>query len=212
MNRPGVSDGLRRYVEAEILPRYDGFDAAHRRDHAETVIRNSLSLGSLYDADPDILYVAAAYHDTGLVVGRERHHTESARIIRADARLREWLSEEQIGLAADAAEDHRASASRAPRTLYGRIVAEADRNIEPTDIIRRTIRYSLGHFPGLDKGGHWERCREHLSEKYGDGGYLKLWIPESANAVRLEELRRIIRNPETLRSVFERLWEEEEDQ
>ena len=27
------------YVEREIIPRYDGFDAAHRRDHVLTVIK-----------------------------------------------------------------------------------------------------------------------------------------------------------------------------
>ncbi len=36
-----IPESLRAYIEARILPRYDGFDAAHRRDHAETVIRQS---------------------------------------------------------------------------------------------------------------------------------------------------------------------------
>ncbi len=36
-----IPDALRTYIEARILPRYDGFDAAHRRDHAEIVIRQS---------------------------------------------------------------------------------------------------------------------------------------------------------------------------
>ncbi len=37
-----VPKSLRAYVEARILPRYDSFDAAYRRDHAQTVIRQSL--------------------------------------------------------------------------------------------------------------------------------------------------------------------------
>ncbi len=36
-----IPDALRTYIEARILPRYDGFDAAHRRDHAQTVICQS---------------------------------------------------------------------------------------------------------------------------------------------------------------------------
>ncbi len=39
-----VPESLRAYIEARILPRYDGFDAAHRRDHTETVIRQSLEI------------------------------------------------------------------------------------------------------------------------------------------------------------------------
>ncbi len=37
-----IPNALRTCIEARILPRHDGFDAAHRRDHAETVIRRSL--------------------------------------------------------------------------------------------------------------------------------------------------------------------------
>ncbi len=39
-----IPDALRTYIEARILPRYDSFDAAHRRDHAEMVIRQSLAI------------------------------------------------------------------------------------------------------------------------------------------------------------------------
>ena len=35
---------LKSYVEREIIPRYDHFDAAHRRDHVETVISQSLEI------------------------------------------------------------------------------------------------------------------------------------------------------------------------
>lgn len=33
-----IAKSLRQYIEAEIIPRYDTFDKAHRRDHVETVI------------------------------------------------------------------------------------------------------------------------------------------------------------------------------
>ena len=39
--------------------------------------------------------------------------------------------------------------------------------------------------------------------------HLKLWIPESRNAARLEELRTIIRNPAWLRKIFDAVYEEE---
>lgn len=68
------------------------------------------------------------------------------------------------------------------------------------------MQFGLKHYPGLDKEEHWVRTVEHLEEKYADGGYLKLWIPESPNAARLEELRAIIRDKARLRSVFDRIY------
>ncbi len=43
-----IPESLRTYIEARILPRYGGFDAAHRRDHAETVIRQSLAIAAAH--------------------------------------------------------------------------------------------------------------------------------------------------------------------
>ena len=204
-----MRDGLHAYIEAEIIPRYRNFDKAHQEDHARSVISQALELARYYDVDPELVYTAAAYHDTGLAVDRATHHLESGIIIRADARLRDWFTEDEIEIIAQAAEDHRASAKTAPRSIYGRIIAEADRLIDPLTVIRRTIQFGLKHYPELSPEGHWERTLQHLREKYGDGGYLQLWIPESPNADRLEELRKIIRKPATLRSVFERIWSEE---
>ena len=198
-----VNEELQTYVEQHILPRYDHFDKAHRRDHAEMVIRQSMQLAERLDVDPDMVYCIAAYHDTGLCEGRDLHHTASARIIRQDGRLRQWFTEEQITLMADAAEDHRASANRPPRTLYGRIVAEADRYIDPEDIVRRTVRFGLDHYPELDREEHYRRTLQHLREKYGRGGYLRLWFPDSPNARRLESLRQIIDDPGRVRRLFD---------
>ena len=202
-----INTELQEYVEREILPRYDQHDAAHRRDHVETVIGQSLAIVRQLNQQganlsEDMAYAIAAYHDTGLCEGREHHHEVSARIIRADQELHRWFSDEQISIIADAAEDHRASSKQAPRTIYGRIVAEADRVIVPETIIQRTIQYGLEHYPTLNREGHYKRTVEHLREKYGEGGYLRLWFPESPNAARLAELRQIIADPVRLRNIF----------
>ena len=202
-----INSDLIEYVEQRIIPRYAAFDSAHREDHARAVIERALELSAHYDVDINIVYAAAACHDLGLAVDRKTHHLESGRIIRSDATLAGILGPEGLEAAACAAEDHRASSETAPRSIYGRIVAEADRLIEPLTIIRRTVQYGLDHYPDLDKEGHWQRTLEHLKEKYGDGGYLKLWIPQSSNAARLEELRKIIRNEERLKRIFEKIWD-----
>ena len=201
----GTEPALARYLEGEVIPRYAAFDAAHREDHARAVVARALDLAQYYPVDRNILYAAAACHDLGLAVDRKTHHLESGRIIRGDAALRALLGEEGLQQAAEAAEDHRASGGE-PRSVYGRIVAEADRLIDPETVIRRTIQFGLDHYPELPPEGHWQRTLQHLQEKYGDGGYLRLWIPESPNAERLEALRRIIRDEPALRSIFDRLF------
>ncbi len=213
---------LQKYIETEILPRYQQFDAAHQLDHVQMVIEQSLRLATTISNSPrylnadgsktiistDMAYTIAAYHDTGLSEGRETHHIASARIIREDKQLLQWFTPAEIEIMADASEDHRASSKSEPRSIYGRIVAEADRAIDPISIIRRTVQYGLSHYPELDKEGHYQRTLEHMAEKYDEGGYLKLWIPESPNAERLSQLRAIIHDKDKMREVFEQQWSE----
>ena len=207
-----MNQQLVEYIESEIIPRYAGFDEAHRVDHARTVIEESLKLARIAGQagndkgeaiNIDMVYAIAAYHDTGLCEGREKHHLVSGRIIREDGTLRRWFTEDQIETMAQAAEDHRASSDHEPRSIYGRIVAEADRIIDGETIVRRTIQFGLSHYPELDRQQHWERMCAHLKEKYDYGGYLKLWIPGSSNAARLEEFRQNLRRPGWLQNLFD---------
>lgn len=201
---------LKEYIESEIIPRYDNFDGAHRRDHVRSVIGQSQELSKYYDVNPEILYAAAAYHDLGLCEGREKHHLVSGRIIREDKMLLNWFSVEEIEVIAEAAEDHRASNETPPRSIYGKIIAESDRLIDPETVIRRTVQYGFAHYPQMNREQMWERTLTHLQKKYGYGGYLRLWIPESSNSCRLEELRKIIADEKRLRSMFDRFYDEEQ--
>ena len=200
-----INPDIVSYIENEIVPRYDNFDAAHQRDHVNMVIKQSLEISNNLDVDLNMVYVIAAYHDTGLCDGREHHHEVSAQIIKSDEDLRKWFSEEQIQTMADAAEDHRASAKNAPRTIYGRIVAEADRFIDPETIVKRTIQYGLDHYPELSKEQQYDRMMQHLHEKYGRNGYLKLWFPNSPNSARLERLHKMIDDETEIKEIFEKM-------
>lgn len=214
---------INHYIYEVIVPQYAGFDAAHKEDHALTVIDQAMKLldemqewvkGQAeadpqwkVDVDREVLKMAAACHDLGLVNGRDRHHLDSGEIIRNDAVLRQWFSEEEIETIAQAAEDHRASGTSEPRSIYGKIVAEADRVIDGETIIRRTIQFGFKHYPDLGREGHMQRAVDHLKEKYGRGGYLKLWIPWSDNAARLNALQDVIADDEAIRLEVERMYE-----
>ena len=197
---------LREYIQGRIIPQYVNFDKAHQINHVEKVIDESLKLASHYDVDVSMVYVIAAYHDLGLCEGREFHHIVSGRILLEDETLRYWFTDEQLLQMKEAIEDHRASNKQAPRSIYGKIVAEADRIIDPEVTLRRTVQYGLSHYPEMDKEQQYKRFREHLTNKYEEGGYLKLWIPQSDNAGRLAELRKLIANEDELLEVFNRLY------
>ena len=204
-----VREEIIGYVESSVIPAYSAFDKGHREPHVRYVVAQALELAAHYDVDPEMVYVAAACHDLGLKEDRKTHHLVSGRIIREDAALRRWFSGAQVETMAQAAEDHRASSDHEPRSIYGRIVAEADRQIVPETVIRRTVQFGFSHYPELDREGHWRRMCAHMQEKYAEGGYLRLWIPESPNAARLEELRGIIRDKARLRALFDRFYDEE---
>ena len=197
---------LVEFIETKILPQYAAFDAAHNMEHVTRVIRHSLELVKVTGADVNMVYAIAAYHDLGMSGPRAVHHITGGKILAADARLKKWFSPEQLKVMREAVEDHRASASHSPRSIYGKIVAEADRDIEKDVVIRRTIQYGLANYPQLDHEGHWKRFKEHMDNKYSKDGYIKLWIPNSPNALRLNELRNLIANPAELRKAFERMY------
>ena len=204
-----ISIKLCEHIRERIIPQYVNFDKAHRIDHVEKVIEESMKLALHYEVNSAMVYTIAAYHDLGLCEGREFHHIVSGKILFADETLWQWFTDDQMLQMKEAIEDHRASNKQAPRSIYGKIVAEADRIIDPEITLRRTVQYGLSHYPEMDKEHQYERFRKRLADKYAEGGYLKLWIPQSDNAGRLAELRQLITNEERIRRVFDQLYEEE---
>ena len=127
------------FVETQILPKYTEFGESHGLRHVNRVIKNSLELARITGADINMVYVVAAYHDLGMSGPRAIHHITSGKILMADARLKRWFSQDQIKIMKEAVEDHRASSSRQPRSIYGKIVAEADRDIDTHENFLRAI-------------------------------------------------------------------------
>ncbi len=196
-----------QFVEQQILPRYTAFGRSHGLAHVQRVIKNSLELGRMLGVNINMVYVIAAYHDLGMEGPRAIHHITGGKILAADARLKKWFSPEQINIMKEAVEDHRASASHAPRSIYGKIVAEADRDLEPEVVFTRAIEFGLEHYPELDKEGQWQRFNNHMEEKYSSHGYIRLWIPNSPNEKRLKDIRDVIADKKQLRNIFDRIYD-----
>ena len=207
--RSTVSLDLMEFIERKILPRYAEFDKAHGMEHVTGVILRSIEIARKVGANVDMAYAIAAYHDLGLSGPRAIHHITGGRIIAADARLRRWFTPEQLKIMKEAVEDHRASASHTPRSIYGKIVAEADRDLKPENVFRRTVQFGLSNYPDKDREEQWQRFCEHLDDKYSTNGYIHLWVPGSPNEERLRELRRIMTHKDELRDIFNRIYDEE---
>lgn len=202
-----INKELKEYIEKNIIPNYANFDKGHNFEHVNTVINESLKLAQTLDLNLNMAYTIAAYHDLGLCKNREIHHTVSGQILIDDINLKKWFTNDEIILMKEAIEDHRASSKNEPRSIYGKVIAEADRVIDPINTIKRTLLYSINNSPKASKEEHFQHVVEHMNEKYAEGGYLKLWVENSNNAQKLEELRKIIAQPEKLKSIFEQLYE-----
>jgi len=201
-----VNPQIITYVHQNILPIYDSFDNAHNREHVDRVIKNSLSIAKDYCVDIDKVYVTAAYHDVGLSQGREDHERHSAIYLLADFKLNKWFSVDDMVLISEAIEDHRASNIQEPRNIYGKIVSDADRDLDYTMVLNRVIRYSLEYFPSYTPEEHFNRTYLHIQDKCGENGYLKIWLDTEPNRSNLMKIRNALSDPDRFKADFMRIF------
>ena len=204
-----VSLDLMQFVETNILPKYVDFGRSHGLAHVQRVIERSLKLARQTGVDMNMAYTVAAYHDIGMSGPRAIHHITGGKILAADQRLRRWFSADQMRVMREAIEDHRASLSHAPRSIYGKIVAEADRDLLPEVVFRRTVQFGLENYPEKTREEHWQRFHEHMLSKYSTHGYITLWIPNSPNEQYLKQIRATIADVNALKAEFDKYYDEE---
>ena len=197
---------IKTYVKNSILPMYGKFDKAHQVDHANMVIEESLEIAKDHSVNLEMVYVIAAYHDLGLQFGRQNHEKNSGKILEEDQELKKWFNSMQIEIMKAAVEDHRASSKIEPRSIYGMIVAEADRLIHYETILYRTIQFGLKNYPNYSKEEQFERTYQHLVEKYGVTGYLKLWLKSQKNLKGLKIIHNELENKDKVKMDFEKIY------
>ncbi len=203
-----MNQTLMAYLKDHIISAYEAFDLAHQPSHVYSIIENSMEIAKDFDVDMDMVYVIACYHDIGMQYGRKDHHLTGGRFLYDDHELNLWFTEEQRTIMKEAIEDHRASSETPPRSIYGKIIAESDRDIEPMNIIERTVQFGFKHYPELSKNEHMNRAILHLEEKYGPNGYLKLWLKTKKNEAGLKEIHRMLEEPESLLKVIEAFYDD----
>lgn len=201
-----MNNELRKYIEENIIVQYKDFDGGHNIDHVTSVIENSLIIAEDYDVNVDMVYVIAAYHDIGIKYGRIDHEITSARELMNDKEICKYFSIQDLDIMQQAIKDHRASNKNEPKTIYGAIVSEADRDISLKTVLKRTVQYGLHNYPKLSKEMHYDRALNHLVDKYGKDGYIKLWLNSERNVKNLQEIRSYIENENALRNEFDMIY------
>ncbi len=144
-----------------------------------------------------MVYTIASYHDLGHYIDRKTHEIISAKIFVEDKKIMQWFTDEQIIIIKEAIEDHRASSNHEPRTIYGKIISTADRTIIDIDnTIKRTYSYGKRNYINLSEEQQIERVYRHLTEKYGENGYAKVYLEDKAFEDALDKLRQSLSNKE----------------
>ena len=219
LNSYGVRSDLIHYVEEEIMPRYVKADEGHRQNHINYVIDRSLSFASKYNEkhsdklDMNAVYAVAAYHDLGLTLGdRSVHEILSAELMWGDVNLGRYFTRKQVMEMSQAVEDHRSSLKREPRSMYGKVVSQADRDTDAEHFVKRTWLY-LKDMPEYRNDFELMKSNisNHIIEKYGENGTAlnKIWFEDEQFSKFLTEVREYARDDDKLTKEIIRLMKDD---
>lgn len=172
-----MNQQLVNYIEQKIFPLYGRNDWAHQIWHIKEVAERSLKLAKDYPVNLDMVYTIAAFHDLGCFVNREKHEEVSAQLMLEDSFIRRSFSDEDRQTMSEAIVDHRGSLEHEPRSIYGKIIASADRFTTIEGILRSTHSYTLEFFPNVPWSEMVQRSYQYIEKKYGKGGYAKSPLP-----------------------------------
>ncbi len=197
-----LNEKLVEYIEKNIFPQYDLNEEGHNINHIITVIIHSFDIAQSYDINLNILYTAVAYHDIGHHLDKDNHEKISANIMYDDLNLNTFFNKEELSIIKLAIEDHRASSSIVPRNIYGQILSAADKNLTLKDAILRTYFYTKKHSPEYNTDEKiFDRIYEHLSEKFGENGYAKIYIKDEKFDNFKKELIELLKNKDNFYKV-----------
>jgi len=172
-----INPELKEYVEREIFPEYEKNNDGHGINHIVQVLKRSFTLSKqLKDINLDMVYTIAAFHDIGHHINKEEHEIVSANMFYENEKMKEFFTEEERIIIKEAIEDHRSSLEGEPRSVYGKLIASADRTPDLKTMVTRTRAYSMKHFKEMTEDEMFERERAELRNRFSkenDRCYIK---------------------------------------
>ena len=169
------------FINQEVKPKYKTFDKAHNLSHFKFVTQNCVEYASeLINkgqyVDLEIAYVVGALHDVGIEKGREGHAKSSGKFVRECKMMKDLFDDETIELIAQAVEDHSSHLEYEPRSIYGKIVADADRNNSLYLVFSRPVKFGVKNEPQFNREEQIERVYQFVNKKFGRNGYVNYWL------------------------------------
>lgn len=178
-----IDKNLYNYLQENILPKYEKNIGGHDIDHINYVINRSFEIIQEFNLNVNynIVYTTAMYHDIGYKKDPDNHEIVSAQIFDSDNNIKRFFNKDDQKIIHEAIVDHRASLEYEPRSIYGKIVSSADREISVENMLIRSLRYQRDKHkaenPTLDD--IIEYSYKKLSSKYGKvNGYAKMYYKD----------------------------------
>jgi len=207
---------IEEYITNNILVMYDEYDElGHGRGHIDNVIDRSFELVSIFklDINYEMVFVIAAFHDIGYSIDADYHEEVSSQIFLSDLMIKKFFTEDDIRVIAEAIVDHRASLEYEPRSIYGKLVSSADREISLENMLKRSILFQKNKHkdenPSVDQ--IIEYSYQKLFSKYGRVGYAKMYFPDKKYLDYLESIREILDDKnkfiELERQIYNKIFE-----
>ena len=200
-----INEELKKHIEEVIFKSYDKNDDAHNLEHIKYVIERSYMFASrVPDINLEMVYVIAAYHDIGHYIDAKNHEKVSGEMLLKNQNLRRFFTEEEIKTMSEAVCDHRASSKNEPRSIYGKIVSSADRNVLIDVPLKRTYSYRKVHNQTSTLDEIIEESRLHLLDKYGKEGYAttKMYFEDEDYKKFLDDIALLVSDKEEFKRRF----------
>ncbi len=191
-----VNQKLKDYIDNQILINYGDNIGGHGIDHIRQVIERSFEIVEEFklDVNLDIVYTIAAFHDISYKDDPDRHEELSAEYFMNDEGIKKFFSEEEINIIYEAIIDHRASLEYEARSVYGKIVSSADREISVDNMLKRSFLFQRDKHANENPTTNEiiEYSYKKLSSKYGKGGYAKMYYPDKKYLDFLSNMQSLI--------------------
>lgn len=192
-----INPKLIKYIEKDIFPVYETFDKGHDLTHIKAVIERALEIAkNMENLNIDIVYASAALHDIGIHIQRKDHALYSGMIVEQNQKLRNFFSDEEIIIIKEAVEDHSTSKGIEPRSIYGKITCDADKDNDLETSLLRAYEFTKSYYPNYTEEECINNVFEQLKFKFGKNGKVKFWINNEKQQIFLNSMRELANNEE----------------
>ena len=213
-----VDSGLKQYIEENVIPEYKEAEP-HRIHHIRSGMEYAIKYAEMLDLDINIAYTMVAYHDVGLRTGERKGHAKrSKEYVLNDKGLRQFFTEKEINIIANAVGRHSSSegdkVTKDDYTKYDLLMQDVDEadKVKFEDIVLLTYRNTRHVHPTIDKEELEDKMVYWIDYRI-DEGYIfdyNFDIIQKDKQEDIERTKRITKDKERVREEIRKVIQEQE--